>query len=382
MAVIALAGLLLGGAAAVPVLTGRTEAPTFSLDAARRAVHEARSAGAPRWAPDALMQAEAAFRAAMTEQRRQELRFFFLRNFAGARAGLRIAEEKARAAKAEAEAAFRDADADARATLEEADEAVGRADAVGDSLHLDYTRRRLLRRSRIALDEAHLLHRAGEPLKARERADAALRDAGQLHAVAASLASRYTDPGNVQAWRKWHADTVAWSRQTGAKAIVVVKDSHRVHLYDGGRRVQTYKGEMGYNMMQAKLRSGDGATPEGRYRITAKKGLGHSTYYKALLLDYPNEADRARLARARREGSVPRGATPGGLIEIHGDGGQGKDWTRGCVALTNREMDDLFARVSVGTPVTIIGSDGEGGVFTDLVRDHRAQQANGAASVR
>src|SRR6185436_16037167 len=148
------------------------------------------------------------------------------------------------------------------------------------------------------------------------------------------------DAGNISVWRKMHADTVAWSKSTGGNAIVVVKDSHRLHVYDGGRRVQSYRAELGYNMFEAKLRSGDGATPEGRYRVMAKKGKGSSTYYKALLLDYPNEQDRARLAQARRAGQVARGASAGSLIEIHGEGGQGKDWTRGCVALSNHDIDD------------------------------------------
>ena len=62
---------------------------------------------------------------------------------------------------------------------------------------------------------------------------------------------------------------------------------------------------------------------------------------------------------AKRDGRLPRGAGIGSLIEIHGDGGRGEDWTSGCVALENHDMDRLFARVSVGTPVTIIGSDSD-----------------------
>ena len=146
IAVAGLLGLLLGGAAAVPVLTGRTESPKFSLEAARGAVQRARESGAPRWAPDALLQAESAFRAALTEQRRQELRFFFFRNFAASRAGLRLAEEKALAAQLEAQTTFKDALEAARAAIEEADEIGARVEAVGASMHLDYARRRLLRR--------------------------------------------------------------------------------------------------------------------------------------------------------------------------------------------------------------------------------------------
>jgi len=73
MASIALAGFVLGSAAAVPVLMGRTETPRFSLESARRALDAARESGAPRWAPDSLRQAESALRTSMSDLRRQEL---------------------------------------------------------------------------------------------------------------------------------------------------------------------------------------------------------------------------------------------------------------------------------------------------------------------
>ena len=57
-----------------------------------------------------------------------------------------------------------------------------------------------------------------------------------------------------------------------------------------------------------------------------------------------------------------------------GDGGRGKDWTRGCVALSNSDIDDLFRRVGVGTPVTIVGGDGHGR-FARLVREHGSASA-------
>jgi hypothetical protein len=65
------------------------------------------------------------------------------------------------------------------------------------------------------------------------------------------------------------------------------------------------------------------------------------------------------------------------LIEIHGEGGRGKDWTQGCVALTNSDIDDLFGRVAIGTPVTIVGGDGNGGTFTRLVDMHRNSSSAG-----
>ena len=138
-------------------------------------------------------------------------------------------------------------------------------------------------------------------------------------------------------------------------------------LLAAGAPVRTYDAEIGANALAVKERQGDRATPEGRYRIVAMKDRGRSRYHRALLLDYPNAADRERFAAAQRRGEIPRGARIGGLIEIHGEGGRGQNWTEGCVALSNRDIDDLYARVGVGTRVTIVGGDGRDGAFSDLL---------------
>ncbi len=103
-------------------------------------------------------------------------------------------------------------------------------------------------------------------------------------------------------------------------------------------------------------RPGNKATPEGLYRITKKFEGSKTKYYKALLLNYPNDEDKARFKDEIARGSLPLDATIGGLIEIHGSGGKGIDWTEGCVALTDKEMDLIFKITKVGTPVTIVGS--------------------------
>ena len=95
------------------------------------------------------------------------------------------------------------------------------------------------------------------------------------------------------------------------------------------------------------------------YRITKKFDSRKTKYYKALLLNYPNEEDTARFREEIANGSLPRNAKIGGLIEIHGNGGKGIDWTEGCVALSDREMDLIFKITKVGTPVTSVGSTTE-----------------------
>jgi murein L,D-transpeptidase YafK len=137
------------------------------------------------------------------------------------------------------------------------------------------------------------------------------------------------------------------------------KADHRLTLYADGEPVRSYDVELGSNWVAVKTHAGDSATPEGHYRVVVKKDRGESAYHRALLLNYPNDQDRQAFARARRRGLVPSSARPGGLIEIHGAGGRGDDWTNGCVAMSNSDIDDLFRRVPIGTRVTIVGGSGQ-----------------------
>ncbi|MBD3162607.1 MAG: L,D-transpeptidase family protein [Candidatus Eisenbacteria bacterium] len=181
---------------------------------------------------------------------------------------------------------------------------------------------------------------------AREELDAALE---QIR----GLLVRYLD--RRERWRRDLEETLAATRRQGGTALVVDKLNHEVHVVQGGRSVRVYPAELGPGWLERKSHEGDLATPEGRYRVVRRKSGPETRYHRALLLDYPNEEDRARFTELRRRGEVPRSARIGGLIEIHGHGGKGEDWTHGCVSLEDRDMDELFARAPVGTPVTIVG---------------------------
>lgn len=158
---------------------------------------------------------------------------------------------------------------------------------------------------------------------------------------------RYLDERNVIRWRKWVRETLDWSRKNAAPVIVVRKAERTLTLYQGERPIKVYPINLGYNGLNDKRSVGDGATPEGTYRVILKKDLGETKYHRALLINYPNEKDRARSKRAKQLG---------GLIEIHGGRNEGLEETLGCVALDNDQMDDLFSRVSNGIPVTIVGT--------------------------
>jgi murein L,D-transpeptidase YafK len=160
---------------------------------------------------------------------------------------------------------------------------------------------------------------------------------------------------SLSKWQRWADETIAWSKNNNAYAILVDKFAQTCYLYKDGKIKKEFNAELGPNWIGTKQYKGDKATPEGKYHVTKKKSRHQTKYYKALLINYPNDEDQARYNTNSKKGLIPkRGA--GNLIEIHGDGGKGINWTDGCVALTNNDMDKLYEQVGVGTPVTIVGS--------------------------
>lgn len=137
-----------------------------------------------------------------------------------------------------------------------------------------------------------------------------------------------------------------------ADRIIIFKSSHILRLMNGNRTLSTYNIALGRNPVGAKERAGDHRTPEGEYIVDGKNS--HSKFYLALHISYPNQADRERAEKL--------GVSPGGDVEIHGiENGLGWigslhgsfDWTDGCIAVTDAEIEEIWNRVPVGTPVQI-----------------------------
>jgi murein L,D-transpeptidase YafK len=139
---------------------------------------------------------------------------------------------------------------------------------------------------------------------------------------------------------------------THADRIVVEKSLHTMTLYSRGQVLRIYRVSLGRGHGDAKQREGDHETPEGSYTIDARNA--HSRFHKALHISYPNTADKTRAAKAN--------VSPGGDIMIHGiENGLGWigslqrriDWTDGCIALTDEQMDEVWTLVPSGTPIEI-----------------------------
>ena len=167
---------------------------------------------------------------------------------------------------------------------------------------------------------------------------------------------RYADDDLISAWRESAQRTIDWSRTHRAQAIVVSKADRVLTLYKNGRKVLTYPIRLGSRGIRAKQHYGDGATPEGEYRIQRKRGPGQTPYFRALILDYPNSDDRRRFEEAQKAGLIPKSQHMPGLIQLHGIAQGISDQPYGSIVLDNPQIAQLFDHVAVGTPVNIVGA--------------------------
>lgn len=166
----------------------------------------------------------------------------------------------------------------------------------------------------------------------------------QFFAVFLSLFLFVFTPGQVTA-----------SELRSADRILVEKSLRKMHLFSDGKRIKTYRIALGFSPTGHKQMEGDGKTPEGRYTIESKNS--QSAFHLSLKVSYPSNADIAR--------SRSLGVSPGGDIMIHGFPNDPIkfdrvfevhpliDWTRGCIAVTNEEIEEIFELVQVGTLIEI-----------------------------
>lgn len=193
-------------------------------------------------------------------------------------------------------------------------------------------------------------------LRSIETADLAGKALQVQSALLARELGRYADTQSILGWQTLAQQTIDWSRTHRSTAIVVSKAERVLTLYKNGNKVVSYPVRLGFNGIREKQFQGDGATPEGRYRITDKRGAGRTQFYRALVLDYPNQDDRRRFAQGKKVGRIPALKQIGGQIEIHGVENEFMAQTLGCVMLENAQMSALFERVEPGTPVSIVGA--------------------------
>lgn len=129
--------------------------------------------------------------------------------------------------------------------------------------------------------------------------------------------------------------------------IVVFKGDKQMYLFSGEQLLKRYDISLGFAPAGPKQVEGDGKTPEGSYYIDRHNP--NSDFHLSLGISYPNEVDRARAAEL--------GKSPGGDIFIHGKGPRFRrsrgDWTAGCIAVTDKEIEEIYAMVRTGTQIDL-----------------------------
>ncbi len=139
-----------------------------------------------------------------------------------------------------------------------------------------------------------------------------------------------------------------------ADYVVVKKSERKLYLYRGSEVLKTYRIALGKQPDGHKKREGDSRTPEGRYTLDWRNP--NSRFYRSIHVSYPSKSDD----RTARE----RGDSPGGAIMIHGQPSSWvekskllfnqDDWTEGCIAVQDHEMDEIWEAVDDGTPIEIV----------------------------
>ncbi len=210
--------------------------------------------------------------------------------------------------------------------------------------------RALLTKADVSLLQAQALFREGKFFDAEEKLGLVRHYIDDGERAVDSILHRFRDRTQIETWRKWAREAIEESRRR--ISVLVVKIERRLILYKDGKPLRTFQIGLGRRGLSDKFSARDDATPEGRYKIIGKNP--RSNYFKALLINYPNHEDLRAFQKAKKSGLLPKTATIGGLIEIHGGGSD--SITQGCISLDNHEMADLYELVDIGTPVTIVGA--------------------------
>jgi len=328
--------------------------PVEKMKIARSKLSHAGSKRADTYSKKLFTEAKIFYDSAMVNWQKENKRFIFVRNY----------EKVAIFAEKSAKKSDQAADNSVRSTtnlkkiikqkIDTLDIVVNDILKYFNDYPLSAETRTRISKGKLLLEEARIAYNNGEYLQSNRK----LTDSEYLLTTSYENANTHLKNyfESYPIWKQWVNATIKESAKKGDYSIIIDKFSRKCFVYHSGAKKYEFEAELGANWVGDKRVKGDKATPEGMYKITKKFDGGRTKYYKALLLDYPNDEDKRKFKSDIENGLLPSTSKIGGLIEIHGNGGKGIDWTEGCVALTDREMDVVYKTVKVGTPVTIVGS--------------------------
>ncbi len=335
------------------IIVSQKVLPTEDLKLAREALTIAKEAEANIYSEKIYKESVQMYDSAMINWSRENTRFILFRDYDRIIDFAKRSKKKAEEAKEEAIKKSANLSKDVQAAFVTLAKKIELYNTLFKDLPLPKSVFDAHNKSKMFLSESKIAHERGKLKDAEVLFKKAEIYVNHANIAAGKMLRNYFE--DYSKWKRLANDAIDASRG-GNKVILVDKVAHILYVYQSGKVIRSYSAEFGPNWMAHKERAGDKATPEGNYRITKKKERGNTIYHKALLIDYPNSEDRDNFAAKKRKGLISRNAGIGSLIEIHGNGGKGFNWTSGCVGLKDKDIDDLFRLVGSGTRVTIVGS--------------------------
>lgn len=330
------------------------EPPLTEVEMAGMSLAKARDNQAEIYATDLYDEANQYYDSAMSVWRKENERFILLRDYSRVTGFASLSVEKSEEALKQTIISSADLEKTTTNKLNKLNELLKEMNGALSRFPLPEEISSEIARGKLLFSEAKIVYSNKQYTEADKMLNQTESILESAHNKAFDLIINYFKGYNQ--WSQWMEQTITESRNKKTTAVIVDKYAGKCFIYKNGKRVNEFDAELGKKWMGDKRHKGDNTTPEGRYRIIKKKEGSATKYYKALLIDYPNNEDKQRFQAAIADGTLPRNSHIGGLIEIHGHGGKGADWTEGCVALVNSDMDKIFRLVNIGTPITIIGS--------------------------
>lgn len=328
--------------------------PVIEMEETRAALSEAEKLDAEVYSRSLYREAKLLYDSAMSVWKRENEKLIIFRKFEPVVVLAAKSKLAGQQAAAKAKEARRNSKSDLKAEIELLRQEMTGFEKLFSSLPVAKRVKDEHSKGKLLLNAAEIAFDKGEYSDGQSKSKAASALIRSSYQDARKMLSGYFE--QLPQWQEQLKEAIAYSKKHRTEVIVVEKIPGLCDLYSNGVKKYSFKVEFGRNWIGDKKYEGDYATPEGEYKVVKKLQGGSTKYYKALLMNYPNKQDRKRFNELKKKGEVARSAGIGSLIEIHGSGGRGANWTNGCVALVNKDMDVLYRNVGNSTPIWIIGA--------------------------
>ena len=352
--IIGLTALIVAGGSFAAFYYSIPEPPVGDIDYALASLQQASQSNAKRYSKQKYLTAKAYLDSAMKHWNVQNKRFILKRDYHKVSYFAKKSAEMAKSATSKSKELSKSLVVSVKDKIDNLTSLISNMNVLFQRLPLPDEFRRKISKGKMLIHEAEVEFEKGDYLASSEKirmAEDLIMDSYK------KTLDDLEDYFNSQPyWNKLVKSAIKNTARNNSKAIIVDKFARKLYIYQNGTKKYEFEAEFGKNWMGRKRLKGDKATPEGIYLVKNKIPANKTKYFRALLLNYPNSDDIENFNKEKTTGRIPRNAQIGGLIEIHGDGGKGTDWTDGCIALTNNDMLLVYKIVEVGTPVVIVGS--------------------------